>query len=131
MNKTWMLIGAIFSALLSTQSVAGSAALDELLQVYAAQATLSLDAQRGATFWQSAGPNETRCSSCHGVDTKTEGKHLKTGKLIEPLAPSVNADRLQDVNTIEKWLFRNCKAVWSRECTAQEKGDVLLWLGQQ
>jgi hypothetical protein len=56
------------------------------------------------------------------------GKHAKTGKAIEPMAPSVNPKRLSDEKQIRKWFSRNCKWTLGRECTAQEQGDVLLYL---
>jgi len=29
---------------------------------------------------------------------------------------------------VAKWFRRNCKTVLGRECTAQEKGDILTYL---
>ena len=37
-----------------------------------------------------------RCTSCHTDDLTVEGRHERTGKLIEPLARSVNPERLTD-----------------------------------
>jgi hypothetical protein len=39
--------------------------------------------------------------------------------------------RLTDVASIEKWFLRNCRGTWGRECSAQEKGDLLLFINQQ
>ena len=47
---------------------------------------------------------------------------------IEPLAPAFNAERFTDQAKVDKWLRRNCKDVFSRECTAPEKADVLAYL---
>ena len=55
----------------------------------------------------------------------------RAGKVIDPMAPSVNSKRLTDAKKINKWLLRNCKWTFGRECTAQEKGNVLLWLSEQ
>jgi hypothetical protein len=70
------------------------------------------------------------CGTCHGNDLKQNGKHNKSGKVIEPMASSVNPDRYTDLEKVEKWFTRNCKQVLKRECTAQEKGDVLRYLSQ-
>ena len=48
--------------------------------------------------------------------------------MIQPLAPGVNPQRFTDVAQVEKWFKRNCGDVLKRECTAQEKGDILAWL---
>lgn len=47
------------------------------------------------------------------------------------MAPSVNPMRLTDIDDMKKWLLRNCKSTLGRECTAQEKGNVLTWLREQ
>ena len=59
---------------------------------------------------------------------RRSGKHAKTGKSIEPLAPAVNPQRFSNPAKVEKWFRRNCNDVLGRACTAQEKGDVLTWL---
>lgn len=45
------------------------------------------------------------------------------------MATSVNPQRLTDSAKIEKWFARNCKFTLGRECSAQEKGNMLVWLG--
>jgi hypothetical protein len=47
------------------------------------------------------------------------------------MAPSVNAERLTEAKKMDKWFLRNCKWTLGRACTAQEKGDVLMWLRDQ
>ena len=111
--------------------------VDQRLAEYRAQGAADFSAQRGETLWKSEHPDPDKpgsvrnCSTCHGSDLSKQGKHAKTGKVIEPLAPSANAERLTDAKTIEKWFKRNCKWVLGRECSAQEKGDVLLFLQDQ
>ena len=91
-----------------------------------------LDAEHGKSDWNKVGKVEDgrkmTCGTCHGDDLSKVGKHYKTGKTIEPMAPSVNPERFTDVKKIEKWFRRNCNDAWGRECTAQEKGDVLKFL---
>ena len=68
------------------------------------------------------------CTSCHNIDLTTMGKNVFTNKLIEPLSPNKNSQRLTNVKDVEKWLKRNFKDVYNREGTAQEKGDVLYYI---
>ncbi len=96
-----------------------------------ADGKMEFSAQRGGELWNreftlSAQPRS--CATCHTNDPRLTGKHLRTGKLIKPMAPSVNPDRLTDQRKIEKWFKRNCKWTLGRVCTAQEKGDVLEFL---
>ena len=55
-------------------------------------------------------------------------KHAITSKIIKPLAPSANSDRFTAQSKVEKWFKRNCNDVLGRECSNQEKADVLSWL---
>ncbi|HEY5719591.1 MAG TPA: DUF1924 domain-containing protein [Gammaproteobacteria bacterium] len=122
-------------ALLAASTGAAAGAVDELLARYAAQGATRVDAARGAALWQAAHPAadgpERRCADCHGSDLRSAGRHLRTRKPIEPLAPSANPRRLTDTAEIEKWFRRNCDWTVGRECTAQEKGDLLAWLRTQ
>jgi len=71
------------------------------------------------------------CATCHQNDIRQKGKNPTTGKIIEPLAPSVNNMRLTDRAEMEKWLKRNFKQVYGREGTAMEKGDVLEFISNK
>jgi hypothetical protein len=71
------------------------------------------------------------CSDCHGQYPAAAGRHVHTGKAIEPMAASAKPDRFRDVKKIEKWFLRNCKWTFGRECGAQEKADILTWLQSQ
>ena len=85
-------------------------------------------AARGESFFKTTHGNELSCASCHTENPAATGKHAKTGKAVQPLAPSVNAERFSDPAKVEKWFKRNCNDVLKRVCTAQEKGDVLTYL---
>jgi len=65
------------------------------------------------------------------MDLKKPGEHIRTGKVIDPMALSANPNRFSDAKKIEKWFRRNCKWVLGRTCTAQEKGNILLYLQNQ
>ena len=92
--------------MLSLVKVAFSATPQELLKGY--------EAQSG------------KASSAHG-EQFFNAKH-GTGKLIKPLSPNSFPERFTDQAKVEKWFKRNCNDVLSRECSAQEKADLLSWL---
>jgi hypothetical protein len=113
-------------------AAAGGAPLDELLVAYRASGAGPFTEAAGARLWtqEHAGPDGPRsCATCHTPDPREPGRHAVTGKVIEPLAPSANPTRLGDRGEIEKWLRRNCKWTLGRECSAQEKGDFLVFIG--
>lgn len=120
-------------ALLLCARAAGATAVDDLLKQYAALGAADFSASAGESFWEqpfidAKSGQPRKCSLCHTNDLKRTGKHATTGKVIEPLAPSVNPKRLTDAREIEKWLGRNCKWTLGRECTPQEKGNVLMMI---
>jgi hypothetical protein len=84
-------------------------------------------AERGAVLFRTRG-TDWSCTTCHTPDPRKPGRHTVTGKAIEPMAPAVNPQRFTDAAKVEKWFKRNCRDVLERECTAQEKGDVIIYL---
>ena len=124
---------AIGLALLGVDATASAGPVDELLQQFRAQGAGGFTVTAGEQLWERKAIDPKtgearRCALCHTADLKKKGKHASTGKVIEPMAPSVNPERLSDRKKIEKWLARNCKWTLGRECTPQEKGDVLTML---
>ena len=109
-----------------------SAAPDSIAQldIYRQQGIQQADPQRGRQLWY-ATANQRGCTSCHGEKPASAGKHVKTGKAIEPMAPSANPERFRNPRKIEKWFVRNCKWTYGRECSTQEKADILTWLASQ
>ena len=85
-------------------------------------------AARGESFFKTKHNHDLSCSSCHTDNPAAQGKHAETDKLIKPLAPSANPERFTDMKKVAKWFKRNCNDVLDRECTPQEKGDVLAYL---
>lgn len=124
----------VLSSLVGSLSATYAATpVDTLLQEYRQQGANHFDAANGKSLWIQKVPSGTpprvrSCAGCHSVDPRQTGKHVRTGKAIKPLAPSVNANRLTDIGEIRKWLQRNCKWTLGRECTPQEKGNVLMFL---
>lgn len=88
----------------------------------------SFSASRGEKFFKQKQGGEWSCSSCHSDNPAASGKHAKTEKTIQPLAPAANAERFTDPKKVAKWFKRNCNDVLNRACTPQEKGDVLSYL---
>lgn len=120
----------------AASSLPAAGAVEALLQQYRHQGASSFDAGRGRELWSSThrdarSGQERSCTSCHTRDLRQPGKHARTGKRIEPMAPSVNPKRFSDTRKVEKWFKRNCKWTLGRECTPQEKGDLLTWLSSQ
>jgi len=124
-----VLVGLLAAAAVQAGTV------DDLLAEYQSKGVGSFDASAGEVLWQQRFPSsdgvERACTSCHTSDLRQKGRHAVTGKTMEPLAPSVNAKRFSKRRQIEKWFKRNCKWTLGRECTAQEKGDLLSFLRKQ
>ena len=112
------------------------------------------DAERGRSFYMQKhaveGVGALSCSSCHRKDPRerilrhrvevpcrachviNDADHPapKDAKkrVIEPFAPSANPERFTEYGRAEDYFFTNCRMLLRRECTAQEKGDLLTWL---
>ncbi|MFP5383456.1 MAG: DUF1924 domain-containing protein [Gammaproteobacteria bacterium] len=86
------------------------------------------DALRGEQFFRSKHGKKWSCTSCHQDPPVKPGRHAATGKVIDPLAPAYNPKAFTDTKRIDKWFRRNCNDVLGRECTAQEKADVVAYL---
>ncbi|NKB96898.1 MAG: DUF1924 domain-containing protein [Pseudomonadales bacterium] len=123
--------GLCLSFMLLSLPCYGNEVLDKYLLVLQKSAVgLPFDAGRGEQLWYREASGRS-CTSCHMDSPALTGRHQKTGKVIEAMAPSVNSARLTELKKMKKWLLRNCKWTFGRECTAQEKGDVLVWLREQ
>ncbi len=123
-----MLLRLITVSLLAAAAMSVSAATpSDLLKSYEAASGKASPA-RGEQFFNAKHGKEWSCASCHENPPNHDTKHIVTGKVIKPLAPSANPARFTDEAKAEKWFKRNCNDVLGRECTAQEKADVLSWL---
>jgi hypothetical protein len=127
------LIKTIPAVLLLLPLMAQADATSDLMASYQQQGAGGFSESAGKTFWSKefihAESGKVRsCTSCHGADLTRPGKHARTGKSIKPMAPSVNPERLTDAKKIKKWFKRNCKWTLGRECTPQEKGDVMAFI---
>jgi Domain of unknown function (DUF1924) len=118
------LSGFVFTGMAFT---VGAATPQDLLKSYETQSGKANSA-RGEQFFNAKHGKEWSCASCHENPPNHDTKHIVTGKVIKPLAPSANPARFTDEARAEKWFKRNCNDVLGRDCTAQEKADVLSWL---
>ncbi len=134
MLRTNSVGGLLFIALTLVSAPAFAETPDQVLaelQVEAAKSTPNFQgfsAQRGEQFFKQKHGSDWSCSSCHTDNPAATGKHAKTDKPIDPMAPSVNTERFTNPKKIAKWFKRNCGDVLDRACTSQEKGDVLSYL---
>ena len=125
----------VLSGLSTGAALADRAVVSEMLYTYKLQGAIRPDAQAGQRLWLDTfiakDGLERSCTTCHGDNLKQAGRHIRTKKLIKPMAPSVNPDRLTKTRDIKKWFKRNCKWTLGRECTAVEKADLLSFINQQ
>ncbi len=133
--KQLYILTTLVGSLLIASTASANPATDALFAQYKSEGATGFDAERGRKDWTRDGKEEDgkkiNCTTCHGDDLSKAGKHHKTGKVIEPMAPSANPERFTDAKKIEKWFKRNCNDAWGRECTAQEKGDILKFLSSK
>ena len=122
------LLCSVFNSCLATATPAS----DALSSQYKSAGAKDSDIERGKKLWQQEVKSKDNkvlsCGTCHGSDLSKSGKHRTTNKVIEPMAFSANQERFTDEKKIEKWFKRNCNDAWGRECSAQEKGDILKYL---
>ncbi len=95
-----------------------------------AQAGFTASAARGETFYRArqTGGDAESCATCPTEAPKAVGRHNKTHKEVEPLAPVANKARFTDPAKVEKWFKRNCKETLGRLCTPQEKADFAAYV---
>lgn len=128
-----LLLLVVTAAMAAVTAVARAEAPGEFLARYEAAARAADPAfrgavPRGADFFRARHGAEWSCSSCHTENPAAPGRHATTGKPIQPLAPSANAQRFANPEKVEKWFRRNCKDVVGRECSPGEKADIVAWL---
>ncbi len=114
--------------------MAGDTSPAALLRQFEAAAGQKGSPERGRVLFTSrhtgGKPETPSCITCHTKNLKARGQ-TRAGKVIEPMAPSVNPQRLTDSAKVAKWLRRNCRTVLGRECSAGEKADIVAFLMTQ
>lgn len=132
MNKQIPVVASLFILSISL-SRADSETVNNLLQQYTNEGAISANADQGRVLWQKTVKSngefpQRSCVSCHTQDLTAPGKHIKTRKQIKAMTPTANPERLSDVRKVNKWFKRNCKWTLGRECSAQEKANLLIYI---
>lgn len=122
-----LLLAALGTGLACAAQAGDTTAADQLAR-WSAQAARPGQPDAGRQFFQTRQGRDWSCASCHGMPPTSAGRHESTGKTIAPLAPAFNPKGFTDSAKVDKWFRRNCNDVAGRECTPQEKADVLAWL---
>ncbi len=125
-----LILPAVF-AVLAAPVIAQDTNPAQLIAGYEAEAGSAASAGRGQALFTSqhtgGKPDTPSCTTCHTNDPRAMGQ-ARTGKVLEPLAPSANPERFTEIDQVEKWFGRNCNSVLGRDCTPLEKADVIAWL---
>jgi len=137
--RKYLIVASIALLPLTPMSVYADNAVnpvDKLLTKYRLQGADAFSAEAGKRLWNQKFTHKRtgkirQCTTCHTNDLRSGGKHARTGKAIKPMAVSVNPERLTKLRKIRKWMKRNCKWTLGRECTPQEKGDILIYIQSQ
>lgn len=90
-----------------------------------------LNAKSGREFYvqkHKVNGKDMACTDCHTDNPAAEGKHSETGKKIASLSPAVNPKRFSNMKKTEETFDKHCVEVLLRNCTAQEKGDYIVYL---
>lgn len=85
------------------------------------------DDPRKETF---AHQDDIPCQACHGGFNRWPNGVPRMHRQILAFAPSENPERFTDQRKVEKWFGFNCNYLLGRDCTPQEKGDLITWLLQ-
>lgn len=120
------LLAAFFLFALPAQAETPAAVAEMLKRAAGGEASVA----RGEALYRNrhTGGEVDACVSCHTDNPKAAGKHYRTGKPIEALAPAANPARFTDPAKVEKWFRRNCNDVLGRACSAAEKADFVAYM---
>lgn len=101
------------------------------LRHFEAAAGAKGSAERGGALFTSTHsggkPDTPSCLTCHTSNLHGTGM-TRAGKVIPPMAVSSNPERFTDLKKTEKWFRRNCNSVLGRECSLNEKADIVAYL---
>lgn len=105
-------------------------AAEKIMAGYVAKAGAPANAERGQEFFNRKfkGGLFNGCTECHTDNPTRNGRDQTAEKTIRPLAPAAYPSRFTDAAKVEHQFRLNCKDTVGRDCTAQEKADVMAWL---
>ena len=131
-----LILAALLLAAAAPMATA-EASRDAILAAFAAEARKAnpsfsaFSAVAGKKFWtaqHTGGSGDANtCTACHTKDATAVGQ-TRAGKAIDPMAVSANPQRFTDPAKVAKWFSRNCGTVLGRECSAEEKGNIITYL---
>lgn len=131
MKKVSFLLVALLG-LVSFSAQADVATAEQAAKQYALFAKSTLSADDGKAFYTKKlvmiDGKELACATCHTDDPRNKGKHSETGKVIQPMAPSVNPKRFSEINESAKGFTKHCKQVYGKDCAPQDKGNFIAYL---
>ena len=135
--KNFILAACLMASLVTSGVAFADPARDAILAALSAEAKAAnpaftaFSAKNGEAFWtakQTGGKAETSsCTACHTKDATAQGQ-TRAGKAIDPMAVSANPARFTDAEKVAKWFGRNCNTVLGRECSPEEKGNIIAYL---
>lgn len=137
MKKLSFLLAALlaFSAFAAQADVVNAVKLEKKYAAFAKSANPEYSgpsAVDGKFFFNRkiklANGKEAACASCHTSNPADEGKHMVTGKPINPLSPMVNFKRFSDVDKVEEQFTLHCNDIIGSDCTAAEKANYIAYL---
>jgi len=104
----------------------------ELLEKYEKDAGKKFNASQGKEFFEKRNPEtEKSCIDCHNRDIKKEGEQKVLFSLfsidVPALSVSANKEAFKSSKKAAKEFDNYCEEVWQRVCTAEEKGNMLLY----
>ena len=113
------------------ESIANLLAREYTAQAQKLNPNAKLSAEAGRAFYLKkvkVGDKEIACSSCHTDNPKETGKHMDTEKPIKPLAIRANPERFSNREKTESNFSKHCRDLYEKDCSAQDKGDYLMYL---
>ena len=135
--KNYILATCLLGSLVASSVAFADPVRDAILAALSAEAKAAnpaftvFSAKDGEAFWmakQTGGKADTySCTACHTKDATAQGQ-TRAGKAIDPMAVSANPARFTDAEKVAKWFGRNCNTVLGRECSPEEKGNVITYL---
>lgn len=140
-GRKWLRQAALAVVLIALAAPAfADSARDAILATYTRQAKAENPAfagfvpSRGEALYRSrnsANKDAASCSACHTDDPAKPGRHVKTGRAIEPMAVSANPKRFTDAEKVDERFTRDCQSILGRACTAAEKGDYVAFMASR
>ena len=135
-NLSILLVALLgFTAASAQASIANA---EKLIMIYNTQAKganaeyVGPTATDGKLFFnrkfKQANGKEMSCSSCHTTNPADKGKHVVTGKAIQPLSPVVNSKRFSDFEKVEAKFTQHCVDIIGSDCTAAEKANYITYV---